>query len=228
MSKTHIVFLLDSSGSMSSIKDDTIGSFNEFLKSQKALPEKATFTFALFNNYVKFEQTNIDLQLVEELNDSTFIPSGATALLDAIGEAVAETDKYLNELKATPHDTNLADYLEEKELPDRILFAILTDGFENSSKEYDKDQIADIITKKEKQTDIKWDFVYLGANQDAIQEAGKYGFAKGKSLTYAATGAGIDNTMTMFARKITNLRATGASPEGFSFSEEERKEAISE
>lgn len=189
---THIAIVLDRSGSMSSIKADTIGGFNEFLKGQKAVPGQATLTLAQFDHEYDVLFDMADLQSVPELTDEAFIPRGNTALWDAIGRTiVSEGEK----LKALPED----------ERPEKVIFVIVTDGEENSSQEY-KDSSA-IHAQIEHQRDVYgWEFIFLGANQDAVVTARRLGIQAQHSLTYAANAMGVNGAYASVSQNIANYR----------------------
>lgn len=152
------VFLLDCSGSMESCWDDTIGGFNAFLNEQKA--DGGTLTLIQFDHEYQLIYESKPIGEVEPLTRETFKPRGSTALLDAIGRAVKE--------------------VRTQTIPTVI---ILTDGQENASKKYTKAHIKDLIEERQKDG---WQFVYLGANQDAFAEAGSIGIAPGCTMNYDA------------------------------------------
>lgn len=169
--KTKIVFLLDESGSMSVIKDQTISGFNEYVDTVKK-ETGATMTLTKFNSAgVKVEYVNKPMKDVAHLTDSTFEPNALTPLYDALGKTINQLDKDLKKEKD--------DY--------RVLFIVMTDGEENQSREYDKEKIEKIITKKEED----WTFVYLGADQDAWLEASKFGISSaGSTMSYSSKKTG--------------------------------------
>lgn len=190
---THISVVLDRSGSMSSIMTDTIGGFNQFLKDQKAVKSKATFSLLQFDTEFQEDYIGKDIQEVPELTDKTFVPRGMTALLDAIGHTINKTGEWLKNIP-------------EAIRPGKVVFVILTDGAENSSHEFSKSQIFDMIKK---QTDVfKWGFVFLGANQDAIQEAHGLGIFGSNSLTYKHTGDGIKKSMFAASVGVSGMRGS--------------------
>jgi len=162
-----LIFLLDRSGSMESCWDDTIGGFNSFVTDQKALGGK--LTLVQFDHEYSISYENIELKNVTPLTRETFKPRGSTALLDAIGKAI----------KANTDNQN-------------VTLIILTDGQENSSREYTKSHIKDLIEQKTKDG---WTVMYLGANQDAFAEAGSMGIGAAHTMNYD-TG----NTPEVFAR----------------------------
>lgn len=187
----EIAVVLDRSGSMQSIKKDTIGGYNKFLESQRKLSGKCNISLYQFNEQYETVYENVDILKSPDLTDETFVPNGWTALLDAIGFTV---DSLGNKLKSMP----------EKDRPGKVMVIIMTDGEENSSKEFSKDKIFDKIKH---QTDkYGWTFVFLGANQDAIATATSYGIRSGSTLTYAATPIGSVNAFGSLSCITSGLR----------------------
>jgi hypothetical protein len=211
MSKfTQIVVVLDRSGSMQSIKSDTIGGFNQFLDEQKKLKGKAKMTLVLFDDQYDVVFTDVDIQDVKDLDDNTFVPRGLTALLDATGKTINSTYSAIKSAK-------------KKDKPEQVVFVVITDGMENNSKEFTREALFNMITEmKEKD---KWEFMFLGANQDAISEGGQYGFDAGSSLTYGANEKGVSTSYAMMSDKIGSYRSMGKMK---SFTDEERNEAKGE
>lgn len=183
---TEIVFIIDSSGSMSTIKKDTIGGFNEFIGEQKKLEGKANASLIFFNSSYLPAYYNKPLNEVEDLNENTFRPSGSTALLDSIGRT-------LNELM-TKEGSEIA--------PDKYLVVIITDGEENSSKEYSNDAIRKII--EDLRSKGNWEFVYLGANQDSFSVAGAMGISVSNSMDFTADS---ENTKILY-KKMSKMSAS--------------------
>jgi len=174
--KTSITVILDKSGSMSSVVTDTIGGYNQFIKTQKELPGECEISLIQFSttNEFTYKSKNIK-ELTEGLTSVQYQPNGNTALLDAIGKAVIEKGI---ELAALP----------EEQRPGKVLFVIITDGQENSSREFNCDQIKQMI---EHQKDAySWDFTFLGANIDTFAAADSLGIARGKSLSFSTNKAG--------------------------------------
>jgi len=168
---TEIILLLDKSGSMGSVLDDTIGGYNQFIKDQKDADGEAKFTLVLFNNFYRTIYDAIDIQEVPELTTDTYKVGSTTALYDTIGYSISNLGNRLAKM-------------EEADRPENIVFVILTDGAENASREMDSDSIFKMITHQTEK--YNWDFVFLGANQDAFKESGKLGFSKGSTMTYSA------------------------------------------
>lgn len=206
---TLICFLLDRSGSMASIRNDVIGGFNSFVDVQKNLPGIANVTLVQFDDEYEIVFKNREIKSVPPLNEITFYPRGNTALLDALGRLINETGKEL-------------DALSESEKPERIIIVTQTDGLENSSKEFDYNKISEMI--KHQELKYNWQFVYIGANQNAIKEASKFGIKLNKSITYAANSIGASNAYDSMNNLVSNMRcATVADMNNISFSDEDRK-----
>lgn len=169
---TELVVILDKSGSMHSVVSDTIGGFNALLEEQKKGVGDIKVTLALFDDHYKLLHNGVVIADVPKLDENTYKPSGSTALLDAIGRTVDEVGA---RLAKTP----------EEERPSKVIVAIITDGEENCSREYNKTKIAEKIKH---QTDkYAWQFLFLGANQDAFAEAGNIGIAQAFACNYNAT-----------------------------------------
>lgn len=184
---TDITIVLDRSGSMASVAPDTIGGFNRFLDDQQKAPGTAAITLHQFDH--EFE-TVLDAKPIGEakpLDGTTFVPRGNTALMDAIGRAITGT---VSRLEKTP----------DADRPEKVVFVIVTDGQENASREFNHAKVHEMIThQKEK---YQWEFVFLGANQDAIKAAGNIGIQAANAMTYAHNKAG---TVAAFASTSNNL-----------------------
>lgn len=164
---TDIVVVLDRSGSMQSCKDDAEGGLNAFVDEQKTRPGRAMFSLVQFDTEYEFVHRGVPIAQVPPF---TLIPRGWTALLDAVGRAIIETG---DRFSKTP----------ESDRPGLVVFVIITDGQENSSKEFTRDQIKEMIRH---QTEVyKWQFTFLGANQDAFAEAGGMGIAAAGTANYS-------------------------------------------
>ena len=174
--KTQIVCILDRSGSMSSIMSDSIGGFNTFLKQQKKLPDEATLTVALFDDKYELLYDDVDIKKVKDITSKEWYPRGVTALYDAIG-------KTINNVKATHRKLGV-------EAPAKVLVCIVTDGYENASKEYSLNDVEKLIKNCEKDD---WNFIYLAANQDAFEVGRGFGISGSNTYTYTATLDGVAN-----------------------------------
>lgn len=188
---TKIVLLLDRSGSMSSVKGDVVGGYATFVKEQKAAGENADLTLVQFDSgEIETVWESVPIAEVKEKFD--FNPRGATPLLDALGETIQSTGRAL---EAIPEATR----------PDKVVFVVITDGQENASKEFTKAQIKGMI---EHQTNTyNWQFLYLGANQDAFAESGAIGMAAATTANFAPR-----NTAKSFGiggQNVAAYRSTG-------------------
>lgn len=163
---TEIIFVLDKSGSMGVIREDTIGGFNTFIQDQKELPGDCIFTMATFNTRYDKDLEGALMESVNKLDNATYRPGGGTALLDAVG-------KTINDVVAR-HST-LGD-----EVPGKVILVVLTDGEENSSTEFsDKSDVAKMVKTQE---DAGWEIIFLGADIDAWGDGRSMGFSKMKSM----------------------------------------------
>jgi len=190
--RTKIICILDRSGSMSSIITDAIGGFNTFLKEQQQLDDVAHMDILLFDTEFSKVVDNVDIKKVNPLNEKTYVPRGGTALYDAIGRTI---DSELDFRAESPEN-----------IFEKTLVVIQTDGFENSSKEYNQDKIKMMIEEMEKE--FKWNFIFLAANQDAILTASGMGIAAGKSMTFTASGEGIHVAYTSISDATKYYRTT--------------------
>ena len=194
MKHTEIIFVIDASGSMANLVGDTIGGFNGFIESQKAIDGKATLTTVLFNSTWKILHDGIDLHKVKPMTTSDYVAGGMTAMLDAIGEVINRVQDRHDELG------------EEK--PDNVLFVITTDGEENSSIKFNKSQIEKMI--KHQTNGHGWKFMFLGANMDAVKEAESIGISKNYSVSYDYTSKGVGAVYTTMDCMTSTLRCSNA------------------
>jgi len=206
MEKTvDITIVLDRSGSMQSIKKETIDGFNGFISSQLKNEINASITLVQFDHEYEVLYEDVKLKNVNELSDEMYVPRGMTALLDAIGKTIKlSSDRYENTKKGTR--------------PDKMLIVIITDGQENNSTKYSRKKIFRKIKKMEEK--YKWEFIFLGANQDAISEASNYGIVAKRAMTFAADRVG---TSELFKTMSNNVRYSLVNDKEFEFSDEDRK-----
>lgn len=210
---THIAFLLDRSGSMQSIREDTVGGFAAFCEEQRGEPGRCTVSLSQFDT--TYEQVYVDRRL-EEVPPLQLVPRGSTALLDAIGRMVGELG---SRLSALPEDQR----------PGSVVVGIMTDGLENSSRELTHAQVKDVIRH---QTDVYgWQFMYMGADQDAVEVGTSIGVDPGLSVTYGR--GSVDAAMRGAGRKASALRAAaraGLAPDAaraaHGYTADERAEAL--
>lgn len=188
---TEIACVIDRSGSMQSIKTDAIGGFNAFLEEQKKQPGTARLTLVLFNHEYLRVHDAVDLHQVAPLDETTYVPAGTTALLDAIGRTLDDVGQ---RLAGTP----------EAERPGTVIVAILTDGYENASTDYTRARIAEMI-EHQRET-YGWSFIFLAANQDAIQEAEKLAIHAADALSYDATASGVRQGYAALSMAVSERR----------------------
>ena len=189
---SEIICIIDRSGSMGAIQRDAIGGFNTFLESQKKLPGNASLTFVQFDTEYEVVHENKPLADVPPLDSKTFVPRGATALLDAVGKTIKSVDERLAAAS-------------KKNLPDKVIFVILTDGEENSSKEYTLSKVNKMITDQKSMH--SWEFIFLAANQDAFAEALKLGINTNDTVCFAATPQGTNKAYGSMDSMVTSYRA---------------------
>ena len=192
-SLTELVFLLDKSGSMSGLANDTIGGFNTMIKKQKDEDGEAYVTTVLFDNYNQILHDHLPLVEVPLLTEKEYLPMGSTALLDAVGNTINSVGARLN---STP----------EEERPEKVIFIITTDGYENSSREFTKAKVKEMI--EHQRNKYSWTFIFLGANMDAVAEASSLGIDPGFSKTYSWTSVGTSSVYGAVANAVTGLRST--------------------
>lgn len=167
----HCTLILDRSGSMQSIRSDVIGGVNAFLKEQRELPGECTFTLVQFDDAGPYDVL-CDFKPIKEAKDlgDEYLPRGLTPLCDAVGKGIVSLGEKLRSLP-------------EADRPEKVVFVTMTDGLENASKEYDRARIA--VLTKEQQEKYGWQFVYLGANQDAVKEAESVGIPMAAAANYS-------------------------------------------
>lgn len=203
---THITILLDRTGSMASISDDTIGGFNTFLGEQKAQPGKATLTLVQFDSQDPYEVLQDFRQIAEvpELTSATYVPRASTPLLDALGRGISDLAAKIEKLP-------------EDQQPEHTVFVILTDGRENSSLEFNKPQIVEMIRDRQENG---WHFIFLSADLDAINDAASYGIPRAAMLQFDKS-SGTRRAYRSTSSRIMELRSGKAKD--LSYTDEDRK-----
>lgn len=172
---TELVFILDESGSMAPLVGDTVGGFNGMLEKQKRTEGECFVTTVLFNDTDKIIHDRVALSEIQPLTFDDYVPCGTTALLDAIGNTVQ-------------HIAQIHKYARNEDVPEHTMFVITTDGMENASRKYEK---ADIKRLIEKQKECGWEFVFLGANIDAISTAKSIGITEDRAVDFVPDSKGI-------------------------------------
>lgn len=172
---TELVFILDKSGSMAGLESDTIGGFNAMLNKQKALPGDCRVTTALFDTQYTLLHDRIDIQAVSPMTGKDYSVGGCTALLDAMGLTM---EKLIRVQKGTAEDCRAG----------RVLFVIITDGLENASRRYTAEQVKAMV-EREKES-YGWEFIFLGANIDAVETASRFGISADRAVDYVSDSQG--------------------------------------
>jgi hypothetical protein len=195
---THVVLLLDRTGSMDTVKKETIQGFNMFLKDQKKIPGQMTVTLVQFDSQAPYEVLAdfVDVSKVSELNEDSYQPRAMTPLLDAIGTGIDTVGAQLSKM-------------HEHERPEKVVFAIMTDGLENASHHFTRQRVFDMI--KHQSELYNWKFVFLGANQDAIAEAQSIGIMANSAMTYAHNAQGTKHAFMAFSEGTAAFRCCAAS-----------------
>ena len=204
---THIALLIDRSGSMYTIKKDMEGGIEAFIETQKQEEGTCTITAAQFNDTYKilFERKPI-----EEVENIIIIPNGSTALIDSMSRLINEVG-------------NDIDSLEEDEKPEKVLFITITDGEENSSREFTNEQLKELI--KEQEDKYSWNFTYIGANQDAFANSSRFGGKMGNTLNYQATESGVKKMWDKLSDATSRYRSVDSqklSSNSFNYTEDEQ------
>lgn len=188
---TELVFILDRSGSMGGLENDTIGGFNAMLEKQKKQEGEAYITTVLFDDRYEMIHNRFPLAKVKPMTDADYYVRGCTALLDAMGRTIhqmAMTQKYL----------------PEEEKAEKVIFVITTDGLENASREYTIVQVKKMVEhEKEK---YGWEFLFFGANMDAVAEAGRFGIGADRAVTFENDSQGIHTNYRVVSETISNMR----------------------
>lgn len=202
---TLIAVVLDASGSMAGVATDTIGSLNNFIEEQKKLPGEAVFTLMKFADKPSFIYEAVNLQEVTPVTDKQYAVGGSTALLDAMGKIIHETGAKLAAMN-------------EEDRPSNIIIVIMTDGYENMSREYKHEQIMNMVTHQQEK--YSWNFIFLGAQLDAVAQGEALGIQASHALYYQSTNKGYHVAGAAVNSMVSSSRQTGGPLR--SFTNEER------
>ena len=188
---TELVFILDRSGSMSGLEQDTIGGFNSLIEKQKREPGKTLVSTVLFDNFSEVIHDRLPLDEVPAMTDREYYVRGCTALLDAVGGAIH-------------HIGNIHKYARKEDVPEKTLFVITTDGMENASHRYDYARVRDMIRRQQEK--YGWEFLFLGANIDATAEAKRFGIAPERAANYHCDKKGTALNYAIISDVVRSVR----------------------
>ena len=190
---TELVFILDRSGSMAGLEEDTIGGFNAMIEKQKGESGDAVVSTVLFDNECDVIHDRVDVQKILPLTEKEYYVRGCTALLDAVGGAIH-------------HIGNVHKYARDEDRPEKTLFVITTDGMENASRKYSYERLKGMIQRQKEK--YGWEFLFLGANIDAAREAARFGIDADHSANYHADSTGTAVIYEAVSEAVCNVRAS--------------------
>ena len=205
MTKTDITVIMDRSGSMQAMQKEAVDSFNRFLTSQQEASGKAKFSLVQFNHVVESHCSGLPLDEVQLLDHETYVPSGRTALLDAVGRTIVETKKRLADKKKW-----------------QVVVVVITDGMENASREYSGKEIKKLIKKCEEK--LGWKFIFLAADPTSFEQHAAYGFEHHRALMTGRGGDAYVEAVKLASEKLTSARFDG-NTDHLAFTDEERESA---
>lgn len=196
---TELVMILDRSGSMSGLESDTIGGYNGMLEKQKKTPGKVLVSTVLFDDETEVLYDRVPLGKMSRMTDREYFTRGCTALLDAVGGAVT----HINRVQAE---------MAPEEVPAKTIFVIITDGLENASREYRYAQVRQMIEQRKEKDG--WEFIFLGANIDAIKEAGRFGIGADRAVNYNSDSEGTELNYRVLGDAVRMMRSCSAPIDG--------------
>lgn len=189
---TELVFILDRSGSMAGLEDDTVGGFNAMIEKQKKQPGKCWVSTVLFANESQVIHDRLPLEEIRPMTREDYSVGGCTALIDAIGDAMR-------------HIGNIHKYARPEDVPAHTVFVITTDGMENASHRYSAQEVRRKIQRQKEQ--YGWEFLFIGANIDAVQTAGRFGISSDRAVNYHADKQGTQVLYACVSKAVENIRA---------------------
>ena len=209
---TEIVYILDRSGSMGGLEADTIGGFNAMMEKQKKTGEKALVSTVLFDDLSEVIHDRVPIEKIEKMTDRQYYVRGCTALLDAVGGAIR-------------HIGNVHKYIRPEDRPDNTIVVITTDGMENASSRYSREEVEKMV--KHQQEKYGWEFIFIGANIDAYAEAQKFGIRKERAVNYVCDELGTANVFSGISKAVCSvMMAPSAAKAGECLDESDWHEEI--
>ena len=188
---TEVVFILDRSGSMAGLESDTIGGFNSMLEKQKKEEGEAYISTILFNNHSHVLHDRVEIEKIKPMDENQYYVGGGTALLDALGYAIH-------------HIGNVHRYAREEDRPEKTMFIIMTDGEENASGRYTYDDVKRMVERQKKEYD--WEFLFLGANIDAIKAASRFGIGANRAVNFECDSKGTQLNYETVSKVVSGYR----------------------
>ena len=189
---TEMVFILDRSGSMAGLEEDTIGGFNAMIEKQKKEEGEALVSTVLFSAESTVIYDRVDIRKIEPMTEKQYNVYGSTALIDAIGQAIH-------------HIGNVHKYAREEDRPEHTIFIITTDGMENASHRYSSKEVKDMVQRQKQR--YGWEFLFLGANIDAVETAGRFGIGADRAVRFRNDPKGIKLNYETVGRTVGMMRA---------------------
>ena len=190
---TELVFILDRSGSMAGLEKDTIGGFNSMIERQRATEGEVIISTVLFDNTSEVIHDRVDIRRIDPMTEKQYFVRGCTALLDAIGGAIH-------------HIGNVHKYARDEDRPEHTMFVITTDGMENASHRYSSDRVKQMIERQK--TKYGWEFLFLGANIDAVETAGNFGIEADRAVNYHSDSEGTALNYEVLSEAICSVRCS--------------------
>ena len=211
---TEVVFILDRSGSMSGLEADTIGGYNSMLKKQQKEEGEVLISTVLFDDRTEVLHDRVPIDRVRPITEDDYYVRGCTALLDAVGGAIH-------------HIGNIHKYARSEDVPEKTLFIITTDGMENASRRYNYDKVKKMVERQKNR--YGWEFIFLGANIDAVEVAGRFGVAANRAVRYECDTAGTQLNFEVMSQMVSKARkAASGSRMSAAFDEEDMLAPIQE
>lgn len=192
---TELVMILDRSGSMGGLESDTIGGYNSMLRKQKDAEGEVLVSTVLFDDTSEVLYDRVSLEKLPRMTEKEYYVRGSTALLDAVGGAIH-------------HIGNVHKYARDEDRPEKTIFVITTDGMENASRKYSYDRVKMMVERQKEK--YGWEFIFLGANIDAIETAGRFGISADRAANYNSDHEGTLLNYEVLAETVCEMRACAA------------------
>ena len=203
---TELVMILDRSGSMGGLESDTIGGFNGMIEKQRKEEGDSLVSVVLFDDVSEVVYDRVPISKVELMTDKQYYVRGCTALLDAVGGAIH-------------HIGNVHKYAREEDVPEKTIFIITTDGMENASRQYTYEKVREMIERQKEK--YNWEFLFLGANIDAVREAGRFGIQANCAVKYEHDGAGTRKNFSVLSNIVGRARGADSAAQMSAMFDEE-------